>query len=138
MAGYLNLAADFAHNFTDGLAIGASFLVGQGLGIITTATVFLHEIPHEIGDFAILVQSGCSKKRVKKPNNAAIMRKFSHSQIINVCACMHENYQQRNILYSRVLLYFLRRLLVILKYFGFQTIQNLITYDAILVREIAL
>ena len=51
---------------------------------------------------------------------------------------MHENYQQRNILYSRVLLYFLRRLLVILKYFGFQTIQNLITYDAILVREIAL
>lgn len=65
MAGYLNLAADFAHNFTDGLAIGASFLVGQGLGIITTATVFLHEIPHEIGDFAILVQSGCSKKKVR-------------------------------------------------------------------------
>lgn len=89
MAGYLNLAADFAHNFTDGLAIGASFLVGQGLGIITTATVFLHEIPHEIGDFAILVQSGCSKKRVRKPNNAAIMRKFSHFQI-NMCvqACM--------------------------------------------------
>lgn len=25
---YLNLAADFAHNFTDGLAIGASFLAG--------------------------------------------------------------------------------------------------------------
>nr|XP_022326588.1 protein catecholamines up-like [Crassostrea virginica] len=66
VAGYLNLAADFAHNFTDGLAIGASFLVGQGLGIITTATVFLHEIPHEIGDFAILVQSGCSKKRAMK------------------------------------------------------------------------
>ena len=89
MAGYLNLAADFAHNFTDGLAIGASFLVGQGLGIITTATVFLHEIPHEIGDFAILVQSGCSKKRVRKPNNAAIIRKFSHFQI-NVCASMHK------------------------------------------------
>lgn len=66
VAGYLNLAADFAHNFTDGLAIGASFLVGQGLGIITTATVFLHEIPHEIGDFAILVQSGCSKKKAMK------------------------------------------------------------------------
>ena len=64
VAGYLNLAADFAHNFTDGLAIGASFLMGQKIGIITTITIFLHEIPHEIGDFAILVQSGCSKRKV--------------------------------------------------------------------------
>ncbi|BFZ26168.1 hypothetical protein BsWGS_29207, partial [Bradybaena similaris] len=63
VAGYLNLAADFAHNFTDGLAIGASFLAGQNVGIITTVTIFLHEIPHEIGDFAILIQSGCTKKR---------------------------------------------------------------------------
>ena len=63
IAGYLNLVADFAHNFTDGLAIGASFLTGHGIGIITTITIFLHEIPHEIGDFAILIQSGCSKKK---------------------------------------------------------------------------
>ncbi|XP_052093643.1 protein catecholamines up-like [Mytilus californianus] len=63
VAGYLNLAADAAHNFTDGLAIGASFLAGRNLGIITTVTIFLHEIPHEIGDFAILVKSGCSKKK---------------------------------------------------------------------------
>ncbi|XP_060584765.1 zinc transporter Slc39a7-like [Ruditapes philippinarum] len=70
VAGYLNLAADFAHNFTDGLAIGASFMMGQSLGIITTITIFLHEIPHEIGDFAILVQSGCTKKK-------AMMLQFS-------------------------------------------------------------
>lgn len=63
VSGYLNLAADFTHNFTDGLAIGASFLAGQSIGIITTITVLLHEIPHEIGDFAILVQSGCSKNK---------------------------------------------------------------------------
>ncbi|GAB6021909.1 hypothetical protein CHUAL_006072 [Chamberlinius hualienensis] len=63
VAGYLNLAADFTHNFTDGLAIGASFLAGQNIGIITTGAVLLHEIPHEIGDFAILVQSGCSKRK---------------------------------------------------------------------------
>jgi len=63
VAGYLNLAADFAHNFTDGLAIGASFLVGRPVGIITTLTILLHEVPHEIGDFAILIQSGCSKKK---------------------------------------------------------------------------
>ncbi|KAF2360069.1 Zinc/iron permease [Trinorchestia longiramus] len=63
VAGYLNLAADFIHNLTDGLAIGASFLAGRPVGIVTTVTIFLHEIPHEIGDFAILLQSGCSKRK---------------------------------------------------------------------------
>lgn len=63
MAGYLNLAADFAHNFTDGLAIGASYLAGNSIGIITTLTILFHEVPHEIGDFAILIQSGCSKSK---------------------------------------------------------------------------
>ncbi|KAM6958652.1 zinc transporter Slc39a7 [Aplochiton taeniatus] len=63
VSGYLNLAADFTHNFTDGLAIGASFLVGPAVGTVTTLTILLHEVPHEIGDFAILVQSGCTKKK---------------------------------------------------------------------------
>ncbi|XP_077364271.1 zinc transporter Slc39a7 [Festucalex cinctus] len=63
VSGYLNLAADFTHNFTDGLAIGASFLVGPAVGAITTLTILLHEVPHEIGDFAILVQSGCTKRK---------------------------------------------------------------------------
>lgn len=49
VAGYLNLAADFTHNFTDGLAIGASFLAGNKIGLITTVTILLHEVPHEIG-----------------------------------------------------------------------------------------
>lgn len=63
IAGYLNLAADFTHNFTDGLAIGASYIAGANIGFITTVTILLHEIPHEIGDFAILVQSGCSRRK---------------------------------------------------------------------------
>jgi len=63
IAGYLNLVADFLHNFTDGLAIGASYLAGETVGYITTITILLHEVPHEIGDFAILIQSGCSKKQ---------------------------------------------------------------------------
>lgn len=63
IAGYLNLAADFTHNFTDGLAIGASYLAGNSIGIITTITILLHEVPHEIGDFAILIKSGCSRKK---------------------------------------------------------------------------
>lgn len=64
IAGYLNLVADFLHNFTDGLAIGASYMAGNSIGYITTFTILLHEIPHEIGDFAILIQSGYSKRKV--------------------------------------------------------------------------
>lgn len=63
VSGYLNLAADFTHNFTDGLAIGASYLAGNSIGLITTLTILLHEVPHEIGDFAILIKSGCSKRK---------------------------------------------------------------------------
>ena len=63
IAAYLNLAADFSHNFTDGLAIGASYLAGHNIGLITTLTILFHEVPHEIGDFAILIQSGCSKQK---------------------------------------------------------------------------
>jgi len=63
IAAYLNLVADCTHNFTDGLAIGASFLVSRNVGLITTLTIFLHEIPHEIGDYAILIQSGCTKRK---------------------------------------------------------------------------
>ncbi|XP_031623211.1 protein catecholamines up [Contarinia nasturtii] len=63
VSGYLNLAADFTHNFTDGLAIGASYLAGNRIGLMTTITILLHEVPHEIGDFAILIKSGCSKRK---------------------------------------------------------------------------
>ncbi|WKY15784.1 hypothetical protein Q1695_000904 [Nippostrongylus brasiliensis] len=63
VAAYLNLVADFAHNFTDGLAIGASFTAGTTVGMVTMVTVLVHEIPHEIGDFAILIQSGYSKRK---------------------------------------------------------------------------
>ncbi|XP_018302182.1 protein catecholamines up [Mycetomoellerius zeteki] len=63
IAGYLNLVADFLHNFTDGLAIGASYMAGNSIGYVTTFTILLHEIPHEIGDFAILIQSGYSKRK---------------------------------------------------------------------------
>ena len=57
---WLNLLADAAHNFTDGLAIGATCQSGTGLA--TMLAVLFHEIPHEVGDFAILVQQGFSKR----------------------------------------------------------------------------
>lgn len=64
VAGWLNVVADFTHNFTDGLAIGAAYLAGQNIGLVTTITVLLHEVPHEIGDYAILIQEGSTKANV--------------------------------------------------------------------------
>lgn len=58
---YLNLIGDGIHNFTDGLVIGTSFIVSISFGIITTLVIILHEIPQEIGDFAVLLYGGFSK-----------------------------------------------------------------------------
>lgn len=63
LSAYLNLIADFTHNITDGLAISSSFYASSTLGATTTVAVFFHEIPHEVGDFALLIQSGFSKSR---------------------------------------------------------------------------
>ena len=62
LAGLLNLIADFTHNITDGLALSTSFYSSPALGATTTMAVFFHEIPHEVGDFALLIQSGFSKR----------------------------------------------------------------------------
>lgn len=58
--GYLNLLANCTDNFTHGLAVAASYMVGPLVGILTTLAIICHEIPHEIGDFAILLRSGFS------------------------------------------------------------------------------
>lgn len=61
--GKMLLFTDGFHNFLDGAIIGVSFLVSIPVGIATTIAVILHEIPQEIGDFAVLVHSGYSTKK---------------------------------------------------------------------------
>ncbi len=73
ISGWLNLSADSLHNFTDGLAIGAAFSARGGggvhchshghhrLGLATALSVLFHEVPHEIGDFVTLINSGMTK-----------------------------------------------------------------------------
>lgn len=61
--GTMNLFADALHNFIDGIVIAGSFLVNIPLGIATTVAVLLHEVPQEIGEFAILIQAGFSTKK---------------------------------------------------------------------------
>ncbi|XP_058119153.1 zinc transporter ZIP13 homolog [Anopheles ziemanni] len=61
VAGYLNLLANSIDNFTHGLAVAGSFLVSLQHGLLATFAILLHEIPHEVGDFAILLRSGFSR-----------------------------------------------------------------------------
>jgi zinc and cadmium transporter len=60
---YLILVSDGLHNFIDGLIIAGSFLVNPAMGLVTSLAVALHEIPQEIGDFAVLIYGGIKKKR---------------------------------------------------------------------------
>lgn len=57
-AGMFIILGDSIHNFVDGVLIGAAFLTDPQLGIVTSLAVAAHEIPQEVGDFAILLHSG--------------------------------------------------------------------------------
>lgn len=59
----INLVGDAAHNIIDGMVIAASFAVSFPLGAGTTIAVIAHEIPHEIGNFGILIHSGFTAKK---------------------------------------------------------------------------
>eukprot|EP00188_Purpureofilum_apyrenoidigerum_P002987 Plantae.Rhodophyta-Purpureofilum_apyrenoidigerum.ctg30330.p1 GENE.Plantae.Rhodophyta-Purpureofilum_apyrenoidigerum.ctg30330~~Plantae.Rhodophyta-Purpureofilum_apyrenoidigerum.ctg30330.p1 ORF type:complete len:309 (-),score=35.34 Plantae.Rhodophyta-Purpureofilum_apyrenoidigerum.ctg30330:76-1002(-) len=57
-AAMLNLAADALHNVADGMAIAAAYMSSPKLGRATVIASWLHELPQELGDFAILTSSG--------------------------------------------------------------------------------
>lgn len=60
----LIIVGDTIHNFIDGVAIAAAYLVSPGLGVVTAVSTLLHEIPHEIGDFGILMKVGWRKRKI--------------------------------------------------------------------------
>ena len=69
-AGVLVLIGDSVHNTLDGILIAAAFLTSVPLGLVTTLAVAAHEIPHRVGDFALLLHAGMSRQRAMFLNMA--------------------------------------------------------------------
>lgn len=61
--GRILLVSDGLHNLMDGILIGASYQASYSVGVATTLAVILHELPHEIGDFGVLLHSGYSRSK---------------------------------------------------------------------------
>ncbi|MBC7895916.1 MAG: ZIP family metal transporter [Cytophagaceae bacterium] len=59
----LAMAGDALHNVIDGMLIAAAFINDASLGLLTGAAIALHELPRELGTFALLVRSGMSVRR---------------------------------------------------------------------------
>lgn len=60
---WMVVMGDGLHNFSDGLAIGAAFTEGLSSGLSTSVAVFCHELPHELGDFAVLLKAGMTVRQ---------------------------------------------------------------------------
>lgn len=67
-SGMMIMVGDTFHNFVDGVIIAAAFLTDTHLGIVTAMAIIAHEIPQEVGDFAILLHSGYSKAKAFRMN----------------------------------------------------------------------
>ncbi|HET7811227.1 MAG TPA: ZIP family metal transporter [Steroidobacteraceae bacterium] len=62
-SGALVLVGDALHNVLDGVLIAAAFLTDVHLGLVTAVAIMAHEIPQEVGNFAVLLHSGMSRSR---------------------------------------------------------------------------
>uniref|UniRef100_A0A3Q4HC58 Solute carrier family 39 member 4 n=2 Tax=Neolamprologus brichardi TaxID=32507 RepID=A0A3Q4HC58_NEOBR len=67
---------DTIHNFADGLALGAAFALSWKSGLATSLAVLCHELPHELGDFAILLNCGLSVRKALALNIASTLTSF--------------------------------------------------------------
>ncbi|CAI5690894.1 unnamed protein product [Oreochromis niloticus] len=73
---YMITIGDTIHNFADGLALGAAFALSWKSGLATSLAVLCHELPHELGDFAILLHCGLSVRKALALNIASTLTSF--------------------------------------------------------------
>jgi zinc and cadmium transporter len=83
----LILVGDFFHNLVDGVIIGGAFAAEPALGVTTALAVIAHEVPQEVGDFAILLDSGFG--RVK----ALVYNTLSASSTVPAAAVAYVAFQ---------------------------------------------
>ncbi|MDD5023366.1 MAG: ZIP family metal transporter [Candidatus ainarchaeum sp.] len=88
---HLNLIGDFVHNFMDGVAIAAAFLLSIPTGIATTFAIAAHEIPQEIGDFALLINSGLTKKKAILYNFISALGALGGAIAVYLFAATHDS-----------------------------------------------
>ncbi|TMW47412.1 hypothetical protein DOY81_007510 [Sarcophaga bullata] len=91
---FMVVIGDGLHNLTDGLAIGAAFASDPVTGLATAFAVLCHELPHELGDFALLLQTGVSIRRAICLNIVSSVLSFVGMAIGLLIAGLHTNMTQ--------------------------------------------
>ncbi|XP_053953441.1 zinc transporter foi [Anastrepha ludens] len=91
---FMVVIGDGLHNLTDGLAIGAAFASDPVTGMATAFAVLCHELPHELGDFALLLQTGVSLRRAVYLNIVSSVLSFVGMAIGLFIAGEHANMTQ--------------------------------------------
>lgn len=61
--GVMILIGSSLHNLVDGVLIAAAFLMDPTLGVLTAASIILHEVPHKLSDFVVLMNAGLTRKK---------------------------------------------------------------------------
>lgn len=61
--GVLILVGSSLHNLCDGVLVAAAFLADPLLGLLTAASIIVHEVPHKLGDFVVLINAGLARRR---------------------------------------------------------------------------
>jgi zinc and cadmium transporter len=61
--GVLILVGSSLHNLCDGVLVAAAFLTDPLLGVLTAASIIIHEVPHKLGDFVVLLNAGLARRR---------------------------------------------------------------------------
>lgn len=74
---YMNILGDGVHNFLDGVIIAVSFMNSTSLGLVATIAIIAHEIPQEIGDFAVLIYGGFSRAKALLYNFLTALTAFA-------------------------------------------------------------
>jgi zinc and cadmium transporter len=78
----LVIFGDTIHNFIDGVAIAAAYLVDPYFGLVVTLATFLHETPHEIGDFGVLMSAGWTKGKAFIANFFSALATFPGALLV--------------------------------------------------------